>query len=121
MLQLRHGELLDDGGSTGSSNNDGLHRQSKSWTEEGVLSTSFTAIGKRDPYGQTRNVLDAITGVSVACFQQLSQELQVFLRSRECAGQRLPWVLLQRAFDGTPIHVFFGAFADVLSPLARYW
>ena len=73
MLQLRHGEMLDDGGSTGGSNSDGLLRQSKSWTEEGLLRTSFTAIGKRDPYGQTRNVVDAITGVSLACFQQFTQ------------------------------------------------
>ena len=63
----------------------------------------------------THNEIEVQGVVHVACQHVQRQVLDSF------ASRRLPpWLLVQRAFDGTPCEVTFGSLASILAPMARY-
>ncbi len=95
------------------------------WTCAGTIKLAFSSIGQVVPHNQaqrtTRRELDAIAVVSLAATdfqQQQTRRWEASVRVGSCSTE---WIMVERAWDCTPLTVSYGSLAEVVAPHARYW
>ena len=113
--QLKAGHLVDDADVAAS-------QHPNTWTPHGVIKTAFEATSARHGHS-TRNtchVLDTLYAVAFASKALLVQMVKGFMELLTSGEKQAEWVLLMRAWDGTPTDVEFGELSHLLCPHARY-
>ena len=113
--QLKAGHLVDDADVAAS-------QHPNTWTPHGVIKTAFEATSARHGHS-TRNtchVLDTLYAVAFASKALLVQMVKGFMELLTSGEKQGEWVLIMRAWDGTPTDVEFGELSHLLCPHARY-
>ena len=82
-----------------------------------MIKLAFDSIGVSlsNAVRDTHNEMDVVGVVHVAA-KYVQQELLDSFASKDLP----PWLLVQRAFDGTPCEVVFGSLDAVIAPMAKY-
>lgn len=102
-------------------------RHPNAWTPEGCVSAAFQALGQVSQRAtgarETRRDIDAVGTVALAFRTRQQDNIDIFrLRVKAPNNVERPeWLVVERAFDCTPLRVRFGQLQQLLAPQARYW
>ena len=123
--RLRHGERLHDG-SAPVNGRQKAWRHPLTWTAPGTIGLGFACVGRLSQkllgQRQTRRDIDAISAVALAHQARQRSNVKTLCLQVEAGVERLGWVLLERAFDCTPVRVRPGSCTRELAPkMARRW
>ena len=95
------------------------------WTWEGTLKHAFSCIGHSVTRltRESHNEIAAISMTVLAHLHNVEEHLREFFMTFDVMPETdLPrWLIIDRAWDMTPLHVSFGACADIARPVAWYW
>ena len=123
--QLSRGDRVDPQtlGPARRHNSTWTHRNA--WTLDGTINLAFSLIGKLSPDAnslkKTRREVDAIAAVALAAASRTQGACRTFCDSIEFGGREMPWLIIDRSTDTTPLRVQFGHMLKELAQAARYW
>ena len=121
--QLRAGEMLADNLDITMGAQD-TSTKSNAWNAEGAVRLAFTSVGgghgKRSSR-QTHRALDAICGVSEVARQACTKNIKDLFSCIAAQSVDVPWLVVFRGFDETPVTTLFSTLHSELAPIARYF
>ena len=100
-------------------------RHKRAWTIQGTIAGAYSAIGaacsNATGLRRTRREIDQVSCVSLAHRHATVEHQRSWKQSVRVGVRNVSWLLLERAFDTTPVNIIFGILQSLLAPVARFW